>query len=313
MMEIRTFKPGDEAAQVSIYNEASASLPRFKPATLDEIRRRCRSADFDATTRLFAVEDDQVLGYASYHANGRVGFPWCRKGHETAAEPLFEAVIEAARKRSLKKLFTAYRTDWSGQLQFFEAHGFRKARAIVNFILDLAEMPTPAARRSSAVSSLRPAEVPLLLKLAPELFLGASAATLEQYAFQNPHFPPSSLFALRDRTTGSPSAVGILIADPSYADPRQIDAGMPCFRLGALGTQGMQTKRVNGLFSFAAPPADCNRLGLDLMSHAAYLLRQTTAESFAAQAPSDVPHLLRFYEHHFRKHGSFPVLERVLN
>src|SRR5262249_47230732 len=105
------------------------------------------------------------------------------------------------------------------------------------------------------------------------------------------------------------SAVGIVVTDPGYADVKQIDANMPCFRLGAFGTEGMQTKRINGLFSFVAQPADCNRVGLDLMNHAAFLLRQTTVETLAAQVASDAPHLLRFYEHHFRKQGGFPVLE----
>jgi len=312
-MELRTFQPGDEAAQVSIYNEAAGHLPRFKPATLDEIRRRCRSADFDPATRLLAIEAGQPIGYMSFHANGRVSFPWCRKGHEAAAEPLLGAVVEAARKRGQTRLFCAYRGDWSGPIEFFEQHGFQKAREMVNFMVDLAEMPTAAARRSSAVSAFSSSETPVLLKIGAEVFRGKSAVELEGFLFQNPYFPPSSLFALRDRTQGTPTAVGILVADPGYADVKQIDAGMPCFRLGAFGTEGMQTKRINGLFSFVAQPADCNRLGLDLMSHAAYLLRQTAVDALVAQAPSDAPHLLRFYEHHFRKQGSFPVFERMLS
>ena len=55
-MTIRNFQSGDEAAQVSIYNEATAALPKFKPATLDEVRRRCRAADFDVGSRFFAIE-----------------------------------------------------------------------------------------------------------------------------------------------------------------------------------------------------------------------------------------------------------------
>ena len=39
-MKIRTYAPGDDGAQVSIYNEAAATLPKFKAATLDEVRRR---------------------------------------------------------------------------------------------------------------------------------------------------------------------------------------------------------------------------------------------------------------------------------
>ena len=98
-MTIRTFKPGDDAAQVSIYNEAAADLPKFKAVTLDELRRRLRGPDFDPTTRFFAVEGGRPVGYAAFHVNGRVSFPWCRKGREQWAEPLLEAVLQAMRAR----------------------------------------------------------------------------------------------------------------------------------------------------------------------------------------------------------------------
>src|SRR5438876_94602 len=36
-MSIRTYQPGYEIAQVGIYNEATAELPKFKPATLEDV------------------------------------------------------------------------------------------------------------------------------------------------------------------------------------------------------------------------------------------------------------------------------------
>src|SRR5213075_3432989 len=77
-MSIRTFQPGDEAAQVTIYNEAAAALPKFKPASLDEVRRRVRDPGFDPGTRFFAEEDGRPVGYATFSADGRVSYPWCR-------------------------------------------------------------------------------------------------------------------------------------------------------------------------------------------------------------------------------------------
>ena len=64
-MTIRTFRPGDDIAQVSIYNEAAASLPKFKPATVDEIRRRTRAADFAGQAVVVAqgLEFDQGTGW----------------------------------------------------------------------------------------------------------------------------------------------------------------------------------------------------------------------------------------------------------
>ena len=61
-MTIRTYQPGDEVAQVGIYNEAAGDLPKFKPATLDEVRRRARGPDFDPDTRFFAEDFGDVQG-----------------------------------------------------------------------------------------------------------------------------------------------------------------------------------------------------------------------------------------------------------
>src|SRR5262245_48741324 len=135
-MGIRTFRPGDEAAQVGIYNEAAADLPKFKPATLDEVRRRGRAPDFDPSGRFVADVNGRPVGYAGFHRNGRVSFPWCRKGHEDQSEPLFQAVLQAMQARRMHKAFAAYRADWRTQCEFFTAHGFRLAREMVNFVID---------------------------------------------------------------------------------------------------------------------------------------------------------------------------------
>src|SRR5437867_7672527 len=140
-MNIRNYQPGDEAEQMAIYNEAAAELPRFKPATAEEIRRRCRARDFDPATRFFGEEGGRIIGYAAYHLNGRVSYPWAHKGFEHVAEPLFELVIQAMRARGLKSVFAAYRGDWSAITDFFENHGFRLAREMVSFVLDFADLP----------------------------------------------------------------------------------------------------------------------------------------------------------------------------
>jgi hypothetical protein len=309
-MTIRTFQPGDEAAQVNIYNEAAAGLPKFKPATLDEVRRRAAAPDFDPATRFVAEAGGRPVGYAGFHANGRVSFPWCRPGQEGHAEPLFEAVLGAMRRRGLPLAFAAYRGDWPAQGGFFERHGFRRARAMVNFVAAFADMPTPAAARGLSAEPLTPADLPALLELAGGVTRARTAADLEGHLFRNPYFPPEAAFALRHR--GGPGlAVGLLVANHTYADPRPLDSDMPCFRLGAFGAEGMQVKRVNGLFSFvAAPGPELAPAALDLMACAVARLQDTDVDTLAAQVPSDAPHLLRFYEQYFRRQGSFPVFER---
>lgn len=312
-MTIRTYEKGDELAQVAIYNEAAGSLPKFKPATVDEVRRRCRANDFDPTTRFYALEGGQPVGYATFHANGRVSYPWCRKGYEHLAGPLFQRVLEAMKARGLPLAFAAYRGDWPATHEFFLAQGFVKAREMVNFVIDIVEMPTPAARPSSPLTAMRREDVPAVFQLAPEALRVRTPAELEMHLFENPYFSPEALFVLRSRAGDTAVGVGIVIENATYADPKIVDSAMPCFRLGAFGTEGMQVKRINGLFSFLTRnDHNASALALDLMGHAAFRLRETDMETLAAQVPSDVPHLLRFYQQHFRRQGSFPVFEKAL-
>ena len=89
---------------------------------------------------------------------------------------------------------------------------------------------------------------------------------------------------------------------------------MPCFRLGAFGTEGLTHKRINGLFSFLA--ADTRDLTA-ARRWTCWPTRRTVVadidvETFAAQVPSDAAHLVRFYKSLFRRQGSFPILSREL-
>ena len=311
-MEIRTFRPGDDVAQVSIYNEAAADLPKFKAATLDEVRRRSRAPEYDPSTRFIALADGRPLGYAGYHLNGRVSYPWFRKGHDAVAQPLFERVLQAMKERGLTRAFAAYRADWPVQQEFFQKNGFQLRREMVNFTLDLVDMPTPMARPSSTVGPATPDDIPAIQEFGTNILLIRERAALEAYLFHNPYFPADSVFVLRNRA-GAPLAVGLLVANPAYANPLQVDSAMPCFRLGAFGTEVMQTKRINGLFSFLAPDGrDVNPMALDLLGYAAYKLRDTDVDTFGAQVPSDAGHLHRFYKQYFQRQASFPILDRPL-
>ena len=312
-MTIRTFTAGDDAAQVSIYNEAAAGLPKFKPVTLDELRRRLRDPAFDPATHLFAVDGGRPVGYCTFHANGRVSFPWCRKGREQHAGPLLDAALQAMRARGMATACAAYRADWPAQCEFFQTHGFSQAREMVNFIMELTDMPTPSARAATSIEPMTPADAPAVLALAPAAFRVRDAAALERHLLHNPYFPPTAVHVFRSRNAGAPVGLSVLVENAAYADPHALDSAMPCFRLGAVGTEGMQVKRVNGLFGYAAADGrDHGAIALDLLGHAALRLQETEASALAAQAPSDAPHLLRFYKQYFRRQGGFPVFERAL-
>jgi hypothetical protein len=312
-MQIRTFAAGDDVAQVGIYNEAAADLPKFKAATLDEVRRRCRPPEFDPTTRFIAVDGTRPVGYAGFHPSGRISFPWTRRGSEAAAGPLFERVMAAVKERGITRVFAAYRGDWPAQRDFFLAHGFAARREIVNYFMDLAEMPTPAARASTAIGPLSPDDLPGILALHPSLFRSRTPAELGQHLFNNPYFPPAAVFGFRVKAGDPPLAIGIIVDNATYADPLQVDSAMPCFRAGAFGTEGLQVKRMNGLFSVAiAEKREVSPLALDLLGHATFLLQNSEVDRLCAQVPSDATQLIRFYKQYFRRQASFPLYELEL-
>src|SRR5262245_5020973 len=105
---------------------AAFALPGFKPATADEVKRRTRVRSFDPTSRFYAEDNDQVVGYCTLEPDqGRVSHPWCKKGSESAAPLLFDAAVKSARDRGISTLFAAYRQDWRSVLRFFTDNGFQ--------------------------------------------------------------------------------------------------------------------------------------------------------------------------------------------
>jgi hypothetical protein len=312
---IRPYQAGDEVAQATIYNEATAGFPRYKPASADEVLRRCRERGFDPHSRTSAEENGEVVGYITFHANGRIGHPWCRAGHEDAAKPLLQHAMQAMKSRGIATAFAAYRADWDVTKKFFHSHGFETTREMVNFILDQADMPTRPGRRLNPLTPLKREDIPALWEMGAGVIRSKSPQELERHLFHNAFFPPDAVFVLRNRADSEPLAVGILVSNLTYADPSAVDANMPCFRLGAFGTEGMSVKRINGLFSFLAPSGrDVSPLALDMIGHASFQVEEAGGgnTSLAAQVPSDAVHLMRFYKSFFQPQGSFPIFERAL-
>jgi hypothetical protein len=175
-------------------------------------------------------------------------------------------------------------------------------------------MPTASSRIGSTITPATPEDVPAIFALDPSVFRVGSAEALRTALWNNPYFTPSSLFVMRGRADSEPVAAGVFIKNADYADPRAVDSAMPCFRLGAFGTEGMTTKRIKGLFSFVTRPEhSVMQIGMDLLGHAANLLADDDEIlCYAAQAATDAPALHRFYEKVFERQGSFPVLEKML-
>jgi hypothetical protein len=312
IVNIRTFQPGDELFQAAVFNVAAFHLPGFKPAQAEDVRRRTRARGFDPTSRFYAVEGDQVVGYCTLEPDqGRISYPWCKKGFEDTAQPLFEAAVRSARDRGLTNLFTAYRHDWDAALRFFAGNGFATAREMINYCADPVDLPTIARRSNLPVSRLRRADVPALAEMGQGV-IRLPADKLEQYYFTNPYFPVEAMLVMRSRDNEEPVAVAIGLEVSTWADVKKIDPLAPCFRMAAFGTEGLNTKRVNGIFSLVAKPEHAVAAGLGLLSEATQEMTEGTVNAVAAQCPSDAPHLLSFYNRYFREQGRFPVLERQL-
>ena len=312
-MNIRTFQSGDERTQAALFNAAAFALPGFKPATEEDVKKRIRARGFDPATRLYAEDNGQVVGYCTLEpGQRRISYPWVKKGAEAAAAPLFEAAVAAARERGLTTLFAAYRKDWEPVLRFFEESGFAKARDIVNYATSPLDLPTIANRGGLPIRPLQPADIPALAEMGRG-FLRVPAEKLEAYYFSNPYFPVEAFRVMEDRGGGTPVAFGVGLESPTWADPKKVDSLAPCFRMGAFGTEGLNAKRVNGLFSYVvSKPEHALPAGLGLLHEASQEMTEGSVSTICAQCPTDQPHLISFYSRYFKEQGRFPVLERTL-
>lgn len=311
-MKIRTFQPGDEVTQAALFNVAAYPLPGFKPATTEDVRKRTRGRGFDPISRFYAEEGGQVVGYCALEPEqGRISHPWCKKGFEAAAGPLFDAAVQFGRERGLKRLFAAYRGDWQPVLQFLTDRGFTVVREVINYWADPVDLPTFVNRSKLPINRLRRTDVPAVAAMGRGV-IRLPEDQLENYLFANPYFPAEAFLVLRT-ADDTPLAVGIGLESSTYADVKRIDPLAPCFRLGAFGTEGYNTKRVNGLFSFlVAAPQQALTAGLALLSEASQEMTDGTVTALAAQCPSDAPHLIGFYARYFKEQGRFPMLEKEL-
>src|SRR5262249_38754452 len=158
---------------------------------LDEVRRRGLDPDHDPTARFVALSGGRPVAYCGFAAGGRVSFPWCRKGHEALAAPLLQHVLGAMKARGHATAWAAYRGDWEPLRAFLLSNGFTQTREVINYVLDLVEMPTPAARVGTTITGLLPDDVPALLRLAPNVLRVRTEEDLGRYFFRNPWLGPA--------------------------------------------------------------------------------------------------------------------------
>src|SRR5262249_6887213 len=152
--------------------------------------------------------EGKPVGYVSFQANGRVSYPWCRKGYEGYADALFDHLLTRLREHGQESVFAAYRGDWQPIRQIFLSHGLTQLREILNSVMDCVEMPTAGGRFDLSVAPLRPDDLPEVLAMAP--WLGVSREQLEQHFFHSPYFGPECVLGLRQKSDGALLAVSVL-------------------------------------------------------------------------------------------------------
>jgi hypothetical protein len=308
-MQLRSYQPGDEFAQAHIYNTAAGSLPGFKPGKPEEIARRVHAGDSDPRAMFYASQNGEVVGYALFSSSGRVSVPWCLPGAEFVQEPLLETIVAEMKKSGLPEAWTAYRAEWSSPLEFLRGHGFAQNRSMINYVAETSRLHALDQLPSNRlVTHLNRDDLPHLAALMPVLFGVLDVHTLEQFFWENAFYSfPDRLLTLKDAETGEVRGVSLLVVDDRFADPTKIDSSMPCFRLGAFGTERQRHKRVNGLFSCVFKDERDGDLLLAAVSNG------HTLTHLAAQAPSDALTLCTWYDRFFERQGSFPILSRRLS
>jgi hypothetical protein len=311
-MLIRTYRPGDEQAQARVYNAAAGTLPASKPASPEEIARRYEGDVDDPGSRYYAEVDGEVVGYAVFCASGRISYPWCLPGAEDVREPLLAAVLLEMNRRGMPEAWATYRADWSAVLEFLRVHGFVEKRQMINYLADVSRLPDRAELpEDRVIEPIGRGDVFHLAALTPRLFSSIEPRSLEAFFWENPYYDfPESFFALKDRRDGRILGACLFVVSDRFADPSKIDAAMPCFRLGAFGTERERHKRVNGLFSCAF--ADESEGDLLLSAPDWRRAREAGLAHVAAQAPSDAIALCAFYDRIFQRQGAFPILSRLL-
>ena len=311
-MTIRSYQPGDEAAQAEIYNAVAGSLPGFKPSSAAEIARRYQGANLDPGSRYYAVEDGEVVGYANFGPNGRISAPWCLPGAEAFQEPLLESVLTEMRQRGIAEAWAAYRGNWSPVLDFLREHGFVDKRTMINYVAEVSQLPAPKSLpQNRIIEPIKQEDLPRVTALEPNVFADVDTQELAQFYWHNPFYNfPESLFVLKDPENDQVLGAFLSVVSDRFADPTKIDAAMPCFRLGAFGTERERHKRVTGLFSCVfADPAEGELL---LSSALTSVSARPGLTHIAAQAPSDAVSLCGWYDRFFKRQGSFPILSRRL-
>ncbi len=134
-IKIKGFDPNrlEELAkeQTEIYNVATAKLPNFVPAKVEDTINRFKRETFDQSRMFYAYEEDRMIGYSGLSGRDKernsrnVGFPWLPEGTDPSVRDLlYEAMEKKCRDEGTKLLRRGGSPEYPEQLEFFKSKGF---------------------------------------------------------------------------------------------------------------------------------------------------------------------------------------------
>jgi hypothetical protein len=142
MISYRNFhNDQDLELQRNFWMEVTRELPwAWKPNKSQQ--NYAKSPDFDPRTKLFAFEEEKLVGYLScIKREGFIpfGFPWVKKGYEgEVQEELYQRMFAfASGPLNGKSFLQRFREEWNSQIDFFLNKGFQLAFSYPIYILGL--------------------------------------------------------------------------------------------------------------------------------------------------------------------------------
>lgn len=119
----------DLELQYDFWTKITKELPyAWKPTSSPKIFQS--QSEFNAKSRCFAFDDDQLVGYMSFSGNGNfvsLGYPWTLPEYEGAVQDeLFSKVFGFAISKEYggKVIAQRFRGQWNKQINYFLSKGF---------------------------------------------------------------------------------------------------------------------------------------------------------------------------------------------
>ncbi len=135
--EIKHYEKGIEDAQAKLGTDVSQDWTDFGQTPAERLKEYYSAKDFDPETRLYAFKDGELVAFIVSRVlpdaedgikRAQHDFPMYIKGHEKAAELLYDKAVKVLKKKGVQLLEARVNKGWLGTLESAEKHGYKKGR-----------------------------------------------------------------------------------------------------------------------------------------------------------------------------------------